>query len=458
MSRDRLKMRKIKEVLRLRLGLGMSARNTARACGIGYGTVIDYDYRAKSAGVGWPLPEGLSEPDLERLLFPESKVKSEGRPVSDWNRIRAELNAKKSVTLALLWQEYKKAEPDGYGYSRWVELYRLWEGSHSYTMVQRHRPGEKLYVDFVGETLPITNPETGEVRQAQVFAAATGCWQYLFARVCWTQELRNWLDCHALAFEFYGGVFEVVVPDNLKAGVNKACRYEPVKNPAYAELAAHYDVVVLPARAVKPKDKAKVENGVQQIEHWVLAPLRHRTFFSLEEAQEAVDVELAKVNDRKLTGLDHSRREMFEAEEKPLLKALPASRFEYAEWRKAKIGPDYHARFDSQAYSVPHRFCGRTVEIRLTTHRVEVFLEGQIIASHERGIGPRHLSTLDEHMPASHREYAQWTPQRLSRWAAELGPCVGELVEAMLMKYVHPDPTRPRSRSTGQNLWTRAAR
>jgi transposase len=431
-------MRQVKEVLRLRLEHKLCAREVAASCGLGCTTVLEYGYRAKAAGIGWPLPEGMSDAALEALLFPPPQPCSADRPLPDWNHIRSEL-ARKGVTLTLVWQEYKRAHPTGYRYSRFVELFREWEGSHTYSMVQHHRPGEKLFVDFAGMTMPLTDPGTGEVSQVQIFVAATGYSQFIFVRACLSQTLSDWLAAHALAFEFLGGCPEVVVPDNLKSGVNKACRYEPEKNPAYAELANHYGVVVLPARGKKPKDKAKVENGVLQVERWVLAPLRNREFFSLGELQDAIDQQLTELNDKKLSDLPLSRRELFKTEERGKLGPLPDSRYEMAEFKNAKVGPDYHVRFGSQAYSVPHRYCGKTVVVRLTTHRVEVLLEGVLLAAHERSLAPRYISTVPEHMPESHREHAAWTPQRLAQWASEFGPATRELIETMLLRYVHPE-------------------
>jgi transposase len=431
-------MRKVREVLRLRLEHKLCAREVAASCGLGSTTVLEYGYRAKAAGLSWPLPDDLSDAALEALLFPPPPPANSDRPLPDWNYVRSEL-ARKGVTLTLLWQEYMRAHPMGFRYSRFVELYRAWEGAHSYSMVQHHRPGEKLFVDFAGMTMPLMDPGTGEVSHVQIFVAATGYSQFTFVRACRTQTLRDWLDAHALTFEFLGGCPEVVVPDNLKSGVTKACRYEPEKNPAYAELAAHYGVAVLPARRRKPKDKAKVESAVQQVERWVLAPLRNRIFFSLQELQQAIDVQLGELNNRKLSDLSLSRRELFEAEERGALGPLPNSRYELTEFRNAKVGPDYHVRFASQAYSVPHRYCGKTVTVRLTTHRVEVFLDGVLLAAHERSLAPRHISTLDEHMPESHREHAAWTPQRLAQWAGEFGPATRELIETMLLRYVHPE-------------------
>ena len=431
-------MRKIREVLRLRLEHRIPARDVASSCGLGYGTVLEYGYRANAAGLSWPLPEELTDAELETLLFPPRPPQESVRPLPDWNHVRSELS-RKGVTLTLVWQEYTRGHPSGYNYSRFVELFRAYEGAHSYSMVQHHRPGEKLFVDFAGMTMNLTSPETGELEKVQIFVAATGYSQFIFTRACRTQTLRDWLECHSLAFEFLGGCPEVLVPDNLRSGVKTPCRYEPEKNPAYADLASHYGIVVLPARSRRPKDKSKVENAVLQVERWVLAPLRDRIFFSLEELQRAMDEELIVLNDKKLSGLHLSRRELFEAEEKGKLKALPNSRYTFAEWRKAKVGPDYHVRFGSHAYSVPHRYCGKGVDLRLTSHRVEAFLEGQLIASHERGIAIRHISTVPEHMPESHREYAQWTPQRLVRWASEFGPATKDLVETILLAYVHPE-------------------
>lgn len=433
-----MNMRKIHEVLRLRLEQKMSIREVSVSCGIGFGTVISYLKLAENAGLVWPLSDEMSDAVLDALLFPSRQSKAKARDVPNWSHVRSELS-RKGVTLALLWREYGEVTEGGFGYSRFVELFRAWEGAHSYAMIQHHRPGEKVYVDFSGMTIAVTDPVTGEKSQAQVFCAATGFSQLLHARVCRTQGLRDWLDSHCLAFEFFGGSPEVLVPDNLKSGVKRACRYDPEANPAYADLAKHYKVTVLPARVRKPQDKAKVENGVQQIERWVLAPLRDQIFFSIDEAQEAVEAELLKVNSRKLSDMPCSRRELFDAEEKAHLQPLPAQRYVFAEWRKAKVGPDYHVRFESQAYSVPHRLCRQTLDVRLTSSRVEIFQEGAIVASHSRGVGSRYVSTTPEHMPESHREYAEWTPQRLSRWASESGPCVGEFVQTMLLTFVRPE-------------------
>jgi transposase len=251
--------------------------------------------------------------------------------------------------------------------------------------------------------------------------------------------LEDWLSCHVLAFEFLGGVPEVTVPDNLKSGVKTPCRYDPEKNPAYVELALHYETLVLPARSRKPKDKAKVENGVLQVERWVLAPLRDRVFFSLDELQGAVDVLVDELNDKKLSDILQSRRELFNLEESPKLRALPACRYVFAQWKKAKVGPDYHVRFESQAYSVPHRLCGKAVDIRLSRHRVEVYLESALVAAHDRGIALRYVSTVKEHMPQAHQEYAEWTPQRLTRWASEFGPLTSEFVRVCLARYEQPE-------------------
>ena len=431
-------MRKIREVLRLRFEHKLTAREAGAACGLGCTSVLEYGYRAKAANLGWPLPEDLTDEALEALLFPPSVPLDTDRPIPDWNVIRSELG-RKGVTMTLIWQEYLQKNPSGYRYSRFVEMFRAWEGSHTYSMVQHHRPGEKVFVDFSGMTMSLTNPSSGEIEKVEIFVAAAGFSQYIFVQACRNQTLREWLDAHALAFEFFGGVFEVVVPDNLKSGVKKACRYEPEKNPAYAELAKHYGIAVLPTRSRKPKDKAKVENAVLQVERWVLAPLRDRIFFSIEELQAAIDALLEKLNTKKLSDLPLSRRELFMTQEQQLLRPLPSCRYEFAEWRTSKVGPDYHVRFGSHAYSVPHRYCGKTVEVRLTTHRVEVSLDEKVIASHARGLGYRHVSTVEEHMPEAHREHAQWTPQRLLGWASEFGPNTRELIEAMLLTYVHPE-------------------
>lgn len=298
MPAERLSMRKIREVLRLSWGGRLSPRAVAQSCGIGRTTVRQYLKRAEGAGLSWPLPEGLSDGALEAMLFPPPVSPTNApRALPDWKELHKELRGK-GVTLFLLWEEYKAVYPEGYEYSRFCELYRQWAGKLPVWMRQDHRAGEKLFVDYAGMTMPVTDPKTGEVREAQIFVATLGASNYTYVEATWTQQLPDWIAAHVRAFAFLGGVPHLVVPDNLRSGVSYSCRYEPDANPTYAELAAHYGTAILPARVNKPQDKAKVESGVQGVERRILAKLRNRTFFSLTELNQALSALLDEYNRR----------------------------------------------------------------------------------------------------------------------------------------------------------------
>jgi transposase len=431
-------MRKIREVIRLWHGLKASGREIALSVGIARSTVGEFIYRSEAAGLTWPLPEDLSDEDLERLLFPAAPGNGEPpRPIPDWPQVQRELS-RKGVTLLLLWQEYKASFPDGYGYSRYASLYRDWKDKTDLRMLQRHNAGEKLFVDFAGLTMPVTDPTSGEARFVQVYAAAMGASQRIFAKAYASQTLENWLSANADAFEFYGAVPQILVPDNLKSGVTSADRFEPVMNPAFAEFARHYGVAVIPARPKKPRDKAKVENAVQQVERWVLAPLRNHTFFSLDELNQAIALKVAELDVRLMKGPNASRRELFDEIDGPAMRALEMPRYQFASWKRAKVAPDYHVEFQGHRYSVPHALVGHHVDLRVGLETVEVFEGGKRICGHPRNLSRRGFSTTEAHMPLAHREYAAWTPERLEAWAAQTGPSTKEFVVQMLAGKVHP--------------------
>jgi len=313
MPAQRLSMRKIKEVLRLRWGQGLSKRKTAHSCGVSRPTVDEYLRRAEEAGLTWPLPTGLDDGELERRLFPPAPcLTSEERGLPDWCSIHLELK-RKGVTLFLLWQEYRQSHPQGYQYSWFCGQYRDWLGQRDWVMRQDHRAGEKLFVDYAGQTVSVVDPRTGEIREAQIFVAVLGASNYTYAEATWSQGLPDWIGSHQRTFEYLGGVPEILVPDNLRAGVSKAHRYEPDINPTYQEMAAHYGVAVVPARVRRPKDKAKAEIGVQVVERWILAVLRHRTFFSLSELNQAIHPLLVRLNERPFKKLPGCRKTLFES-------------------------------------------------------------------------------------------------------------------------------------------------
>ena len=438
MAKERLSMRKIVEVLRLKHECRLKHRRIALSVGVSRSTVCDYLNRAQAAGLSWPLPESMTEAQVERLLFPPTPAIAPGlRPQPDWAVVHQELR-RKGMTLMLLWQEYKAAHPDGLRYSWFCQSYRLWSGKLDLVMRQEHRAGEKLFVDYAGQTVAVTERATGEIAQAQIFVAVLGASNYTYAEATLTQALADWIASHVRAFEFLGGVPEVVVPDNLKSAVTRACRYDPDLNPTYREFARHYQVAIVPARVARPRDKAKVEAGVLLVERWILARLRHRQFFSLAELNAAIRELLTELNQRAFKKLPGSRASQFAAIDRPALRALPAIAYQYAEWRNARVHIDYHVEVAKHYYSAPYALIGRELNVRLTEHTVELFQRGERVASHVRLHGQTRYSTQTEHMPASHREFAQWTPDRLIRWAQSIGLTTAALIARILDARRHP--------------------
>lgn len=439
MSQERLTVRKIREVLRLRWECQLSERVVARSCRISHSTVGDYVRRAETAGLKWPLPENLSDDLLYELLFPRTaQVTPKAMPVPDWEKLHLELR-KKGVTLRLLWIEYLEQSPQGYSYSQFCQRYRDWAGKLKPTMRLNHKAGEKLFVDYAGQTVPIIDPTTGEIREAEIFVAVLGASSYTYVEAQWHQDLSNWIGGHVRAFLFIGGVTEVVVPDNLKAGVNHPSRYDPEINLTYQEMAEHYGVAVVPARVRKPRDKSKVEVGVQVVERWILARLRNQKFFSLMELNKAIRVLLEELNQRQMEHLGKSRRELFELSDQPALKPLPATPYEFANWKKAKISIDYHVEYEDHYYSVPHHLFPGEVFIRASEKTVEIFSKGKQIAFHPRSQARGRYSTLKEHMPADHRFYSEWSPERFMRWAEKIGSQTAKIVQLELNSRQHPE-------------------
>lgn len=437
MAAKRLSMRKIREVLRLKWGRGLSHRAIAKACAVGVGTVSDYLSRASAAGVSWPLPEELDDGALEARLFSVAD-RSRERTLPDFAAIHQELR-RKGVTLSLLWMEYAASHPDGYRYSQYCELYRRWSRTVSVVMRQRHRAGEKTFIDFSGLQPTLTDPLTGDERKVELFVAALGASSLTYAEACERQDLACWTGAHARMSEYFGGSSEIWVPDNPKCAITRACRYDPGVNRSYVECAAHYGAVVVPARVRKPRDKAKVEVAVQVAQRWILARLRHRTFFSLGELNVAIRELLDELNDREMRDFGKSRRELYEELDKPLLKALPASRYELAEWSRPKVSIDYHVRVDDAFYSVPYQLTGKTVDARTTHATVEIFHKSRRITSHVRLFRKGDWSTKPEHTPRSHREHAEWSPSRIIRWAETSGKSVGQLVKTIMEQRPHPE-------------------
>ena len=439
MPRKRLSMRKIREVLRLKYSCNCSIRKISESCGIGKGTVGDYLNRAKAAGLNWPLPDTLSDTSLEQQLFPSTAPQvCSSRFVPDFHDVHKELQSRKHVTLNLLWQEYKEQHPDGYQYSWFCHSYRDWTARLDVVMRHEHRAGEKLFVDYTGQTVAIIDSETGEIHNAQIFVAVLGASNYTYAEATLSQKIEDWIGSHVRAFSYIGGVPEAVVPDNLKSGVSKTCRYEPDINPTYNDLAKHYQTVIIPARVRKPRDKAKAEAGVLLVERWILAKLRKHTFFSLADLNREIGKLLQLLNSRPFKKLIGSRQSLFEEIDKPALKPLPASPYELAYWKKATVHLDYHVEVDGYFYSVPYTLAKKKLDIRYTQNTVECFYRNKRVASHLRNVPRGRHATIKEHMPLSHQKYLEWTPERFKRWASKIGSETATLTELILLKRTHP--------------------
>jgi transposase len=398
----------------------------------------EYLRRAESAGLAWPLPSELDDTQLEARLYPlPARGKADTRPMPDWAEVHRELK-RKGVTLLLLWQEYKATHPDGLQYSQFCDRYRYFAGKLDLVMRQHHRAGEKLFVDYAGQTVDVVDRSTGEVREAQIFVATLGASNYTYAEATWTQGLPDWCASHMRTFELMGAVAELLVPDNLKSAVTKTCRYEPCANATYEDLAAHYRTAILPARVRRPRDKAKVEQSVLLVERWILARLRNQLFFSLSELNAAIRALLAELNERPFKKLPGCRRTLFEQLDRPAMTALPAERYSYAEWRKARVHIDYHVEVEGHYYSAPYQLVKQELDVRLSANTVELFQRGKRVASHRRSALKGRHTTIEEHMPQAHRQYASWTPERLVRWAEKSGPATAELISTILASRKHP--------------------
>jgi len=440
MPAPRLTMRRVRELLRLHYGAQASARAIARELGVGRSTVQEYLARAAAAGLNWPLPDGLTDAVLEERLFATGGPKpgSRRRVEPDWAALVREMK-RPSVTLWILWEEYGAAHPGGYSYSRFCELYRAFERRLSPTMRQHYVAGDKVFVDYSGKTIAIVDKLTGEIHLAQIFVGVLGASNYTYSEASWTQTLPDWIGAHVRMFGFFQGSPRLLVPDNLKAGVHKPSFYDPEVNRTYGRMAAHYEVGILPARPRRPRDKAKVEAGVRFAQSYILGRLRHLTFFSLAECNAAIQEAVRQMNERPMRRLGISRRELFEAIERPLLRRLPTVEYVYAEWRLARVGLDYHVEIESFFYSVPHSLIRQQVDVCITTRTIEVFHRGARVAAHPRRYAGKRHGTDPEHMPSAHRRYAEWTPERFERWGRSIGPNTEGLIIAILANRPHPE-------------------
>jgi transposase len=440
MAKQRLSMRKIHEVLRLEHETHLSRRQIADACGIARSTVADYLRRFDKAGLCWPEAATLDQAAIEQALFPPPvHVAEADRPLPNWSVVQQELKRNRSVTLFLLWQEYKVQHPEiGYQYSRFCDLFRHWQGKVDVVMRQEHRAGEKLFVDYAGQTVGIVDRQTGAIRTAQIFVAVQGASSYTYAEATWSQSLPDWIGSHVRALAYMDGVPEVVVPDNLRSAVIKAHRYEPDLNPSYQDLAQHYGMAIVPARVRKPRDKAKAEAGVLLVERWILAVLRNEIFFSLASLNRHLQQLLERLNERPFKKRDGSRRSLFNAIDRPALRPLPSNAYEFAEWRKVRVAPNIHVEVMGIYYSAPYTLAGKSLDARVTERCVELLHRGERVASHLRGFTPGQYHTITAHMPEAHQRHLDWTPERMVRWADKAGEATAAVVHQMLHGRSHP--------------------
>ncbi|WP_435276639.1 IS21 family transposase [Psychrobium sp. nBUS_13] len=433
-------MRKLKEILRLKYGCSLSHRQVAKSLSISPSVVSRYANRAAQMGItSWPLSEIWTDAALNRE-FLKTRVKLKASiPVPNWSVIYKELKHK-TLTLQLLWEEHSQRNPGNhYSYNHFCRLYKAWLGCQKPSMRQHHKAGEKLFIDYCGPTMNIINSSTGEYRTAQVFVAVMGASNYTFAEATWSQGLEDWVMSHARCFEFLGGMPELLIPDNLRSGVTKACRYEPDLNPTYQQMAAHYNTVIVPARPYRPKDKAKAEVAVQIVERWIMAKLRHEPFFSLRQLNERICELLTDLNQRPMRKQPGSRLSQFIEIDKPALKPLPITPYIYTQVKKVTVHIDYHIEVEKHYYSVPHSLIKQKLEAHISGELVRLYHHGECVASHPRSSKIGAHTTIEGHMPIAHRKHDQWSPHRFEKWAKDIGSSTEELVIKLLQSKRHPE-------------------
>jgi transposase len=430
-------MRNLREILRLRLQASLSLRQIKSSQRVSLGAVQKIVSQAEAQHLDWSMIEPLDDQQLARLFYPESDTRSSPLfQLPDWVSMHQELRHK-GMTKHLLWEEYTQQYPNRcYSYPQYCFLYQSWVKKQKRSMRQIHKAGDKLFVDYAGQTMPVVNGLTGEIRHAQIFVAVLGASNYIFSEATWTQSLPDWLSSHARAFEFLGGVPRLIVPDNLKSGVTTPCRYDPEINRNYQQLAAHYGVAIMPARPYKPQDKAKAEVGVQIIERWILARLRHQTFFSLAELNHCIKALLEAVNHKPFKQFKGSRAEWFESLDRPALQPLPKQRYQYTDIKTVKVNVDYHIQYDQHLYSVPHHLVGEKLELHAKDQLIELYFQHQRVTSHVRSYRPG-TTTVPEHMPKQHEQHHQWNAGRLMNWAQDIGDEVLLWVKAQLQQKQH---------------------
>lgn len=434
----RLEMPRTREILRLKHEVKLSLREIAQACNCGKSTVSDILCRAEKAGISWPVD--FNDKQLMSVLYPPVK-KMASPPEPDLEYIFHELK-KKNVTLMLLWEEYKEHYPDGLMYSQFCERYKKFKKQNNVSMHKEHKAGEEMEVDWAGSTLSYVYTETGEVKEASIFVAVLPASSYPFAYAYADMKIANWIDAHVRAYEFFGGVPRITIPDNTKTAVIKADRIEPILNKSYRDMARHYHTTIIPARAGKPRDKGADENMVGNVSRRIIAALRNRQFFSIHEINLAMSELLLKFINRSFQKMAGNRRAAFEQIDKPCLQPLPATQYEYAEWKETKVQFNYHVDYDGFFYSVHHSYINKPCSIRATVRMIEIFIGSERVAAYPRNYNTfKRYVTLPDHMPEGHRAVSGWNSERFLNWAEKIGPSTREFIKRILESREYPVQT-----------------
>lgn len=447
MAQARLSMRKLKEIARLKFEAKRSLNEISAAAGVARSTVQLAIARMQASGLGWPWPEGEDEARIEAKLYGRAftgaawqAAKTGSAPLPEFAAMRTEL-ARKGVTRRLLWREYREREPQGLEYSQYCELYRRWSKTQDLVLRFEHAAGDKLFIDYAGLTIGITDRHSGRIEPAQMFVAALGHSAYTYAEAVATQQAPDWIASHVRTLEFLGGVPQALVIDNLRSGVTRAHRYDPDLNPAYQDFAAHYGVAILPARVMTPRDKATVENAVLVVERWIMAPLRDRVFFSVAEVNAAIRPLLDALNAAPFQKREDSRELVFRSHEQATLKPLPDRPYQYGRWGKAKVHLDYHVEHDRRYYSVPHALVGKTLDLRVSDVAIEIYYRGERVAAHLRGTRKGQFTTEAAHRPQAHRHAIELNHERLLRQAEAIGEATAAVIREQAHRRVHRDQT-----------------
>lgn len=442
MGRNTITMKQVRELLRLTVELGLSVRESARRVGIGRTAASEYHSGFLISGLTLSQVSHLSDTELIGVLSLKKITQNKRYQIltNQFEYIEKELR-RTGVTLYLLWEEYQKEQPEGYSYSQYCYHFDQWRKHQKASLHIEHKAGDKMYVDFTGSKQKAIDPKTGEVTEYEVFVAVLGCSQYAYIEAVATQTKADWVKVNENALRFFKGVPQAIVPDCLKSAVIKADKYEPIINETYLDFSRHYNTTILPARSLHPKDKALAEGFVKIAYTRIFAPLRNRTFHSVQEINEAFWEQLDKHNGMHFQGRAYSRKDTYQDVELGQLKELPVAAYDYKEYLVTKVQYNYYAYLkpDQHYYSVPVQYTGKKVLISYSSHLVEIFHDNIRIAMHIRDLRPDEYSVDPTYRPPNHQFYADWNADRFLKWAEKIGPEAREVVENVMKRKAHPE-------------------